>query len=78
MEEEINLFIRFLKREKALDSFMKMTEVKSLVNLRAFLSDCLPEDFIFASFTWALTIEGSEFWRDLYDKWRIYLRGKKK
>lgn len=46
MEEEINLFIRFLKREKALDSFMKMTEVKSLVDLRVFLSDSSPELFI--------------------------------
>lgn len=57
---------------------MKMTEVKSLIDLSVFLSDSSPELFILDSFTWALTKEGSELWRDLYDKWRVCLRGKKK
>lgn len=78
MEEEINLFIRFLKREKALDSFMKMTEVKSLVDLRVFLSDSSPELFILDSFVWDYTKEGYYFWENLSDKWRVCLRGKKK
>jgi len=77
MEEEINLFIRFLKKEKALELFMKTIKVKSLIDLSVFLSDSSLELFILDSFTWALTKEGSELWRDLYDKWTACLKGRK-
>ena len=60
-------FIKFLKDNNAHDAFTKAFQESEFNRER--LMYCDPKYYITNAFVWAHTEEGSDYWRDLSDKW---------
>lgn len=55
-------FFEFLKKNKVLEQYLSNLSASTDFNE-------YPEDYISRAFYWYGTKEGSDFWRDIHEKW---------
>lgn len=72
------LFIKFLKDNKAYETFMFNLNSKKgfFFTPKKFFNNTFYEDFVSNAFAWAETKEGYDYWDELEDKWFDNLRMK--
>lgn len=88
--EKLQTFIRFLKKNNSYEEYLFcLTRANAILFRQRTGNSRIPSEFIITSikqnplhlingaFVWDETNEGYEFWKFLFQKWRIIVKNKK-
>lgn len=78
MKDKAKIFLKWLKDkevyEQYKENFINYSNHKSFPR---FTSKFRIDDYLMTCFCWEKTLQGEDYWRDLYREWISFLREKK-
>lgn len=74
LPEAKKVFYGWLQQQGALNNYKEAIKGWTATNAREWDGQVLSQ-FINASFTWNMTLQGHEYWSQLHNKWKTYITG---